>query len=165
MCIRDRTKGVVNQIEHLGRSFSAKDTSKYRRVRFGNIVYTKSPTGNFPYGIVKQSKIKYDVAVSPLYGVYEPIDYATGNLIHLYFEQAENANNYIRSLAQKGAKNTINITTSHFLDKHIIFPIEHKDREFYSNYLDSITRAIIFNEQYLVKLQNFKKGLLQQMFI
>lgn len=100
-------KGVVDQIEHLGRCFAASDTSKYRRVSYGDVVYTKSPTGDFPYGIVKQSKIHRDVCVSPLYGVYKTLNYEVGNLIHAYFELHQLANNYIRPLAQKGAKNTI----------------------------------------------------------
>ena len=50
------SQGVVNQMEYLGRSFAAKDTSKYQVAHFGDLIYTKSPTGSFPYGIVKQSK-------------------------------------------------------------------------------------------------------------
>lgn len=49
------SQGIINQVDHLGRSFSAKDTSKYNVVHYGDLVYTKSPTGSFPYGIVKQS--------------------------------------------------------------------------------------------------------------
>ena len=158
-------KGVVDQIEHLGRSFAASDTSKYRRVHFGDVVYTKSPTGDFPFGIVKQSKIKEDVAVSPLYGVYKPSSYSTGNLLHLYFEQYQYANNYIRSLAQKGAKNTINITTQHFLEKNIIFPYNEVDRVYFSNFFEELNKLIKFNDVELEKAQFLKKGLLQQMFI
>ena len=74
VCSVSVTQGVVNQIEYLGRSFAAKDTLHYNVVKFGDIVYTKSPTGDFPYGIVKRSNIKCDVAVSPLYGVYKPVN-------------------------------------------------------------------------------------------
>ena len=66
------SQGVVNQVDYLGRSFAAKDTSKYNVVHYGDLVYTKSPTGSFPYGIVKQSLSLENVAVSPLYGVYKP---------------------------------------------------------------------------------------------
>src|SRR5436190_9187982 len=62
-------KGLVNQIEHLGRSFSAASTDHYKRVLPGDVIYTKSPTGNFPFGIIKQSKVAKPVIVSPLYGV------------------------------------------------------------------------------------------------
>ena len=67
------SKGIVNQIEYLGRSFAAKDTSRYHVAYPGDVIYTKSPTGEFPYGIVKQSQISIKAALSPLYGVYVPI--------------------------------------------------------------------------------------------
>lgn len=60
-------KGVINQVEHLGRSFSAANTDNYKRVFPGDIIYTKSPTGEFPYGIIKQSKVAKPVIVSPLW--------------------------------------------------------------------------------------------------
>ncbi len=40
-------KGLINQVEHLGRSFSAANTDNYNRVHFGDIVYTKSQQGTF----------------------------------------------------------------------------------------------------------------------
>ena len=60
-------QGIVNQMEYLGRSFAASDTSKYHVVHYGDLVYTKSPTGSFPYGIIKQRYNHNEVAVSPLY--------------------------------------------------------------------------------------------------
>ena len=158
-------KGVVDQVEHLGRSFSASDTSKYGRVKYGDIVYTKSPTGDFPFGIVKQSKLSEDVAVSPLYGVYTPSSYATGNLLHAYFEQHQYANNYIRTLAQKGAKNTINITNQKFLEKTIRFPINEVDREYFSKLFDLLNDSIAKEEQVLNKLIQQKRTLLAQIFV
>ena len=80
------SQGVVNQMEYLGRSFAAKDTSKYHVAHFGDLIYTKSPTGSFPYGIVKQNSNRYKVAVSPLYGVYTPANYFTGVFLQEYFK-------------------------------------------------------------------------------
>ena len=85
--------------------------------------------------------------------------------MHLYFEQSVFANNYIRSLAQKGAKNTINITTQHFLEKEIVFPADEKDRAYISNLFDALNESIQQNESFLDKLRDYKGGLLQQMFI
>ena len=117
------SKGVVNQVEYLGRSFSAKDTSKYHVVHYGDIVYTKSPTGSFPYGIVKQSLNHDNVAVSPLYGVYKPKNFSTGMFLHQYFMSEVNTLNYLHPLIQKGAKNTINITNQRFLENRVAMPI------------------------------------------
>ncbi len=94
-------KGVVNQVEHLGRSYAAEDTSNYNLVSFGDIVYTKSPTGDFPYGIVKQSHVKQDVAVSPLYGVYKPGNFYLGLFLDYYFQSHINANNYLKKIVNK----------------------------------------------------------------
>lgn len=99
------SKGVINQVEYLGRSFAAADTSKYNLAKPNDIIYTKSPTGAFPYGIVKQNKNPYNVIVSPLYAVYTPINKFVGYILDSFFESAANTNNYLESLIQKGAKN------------------------------------------------------------
>ena len=122
VCSVSVSQGIINQIEYLGRSFAAKETSHYNVVKYGDIVYTKSPTGDFPYGIVKRSYIKNAVAVSPLYGVYKPIDDNIGVILHFYFMQPNNAFNYLHPLIQKGAKNTINITNTRFLGNSIPLP-------------------------------------------
>ena len=71
-------KGVVDQVEHLGRSYAANDTSNYSVAHYGDIIYTKSPTGDFLYGIVKQNLLQETVAVSPLYGVFTPMTFGLG---------------------------------------------------------------------------------------
>ena len=88
ICSVSVSQGVVNQIEYLGRSFAAKQTSHYNVVKYGDIVYTKSPTGDFPYGIIKRSDIREDVAVSPLYGVYIPASDSIGVILHFYFRES-----------------------------------------------------------------------------
>jgi type I restriction enzyme S subunit len=83
-------KGLVNQIEHLGRSYAAKDTGHYNRVKPGDIVYTKSPTGEFPLGIIKKSTTEKDVIVSPLYGVFTPTTPHVGEMLDALFESPIN---------------------------------------------------------------------------
>ena len=122
VCSVSVSQGVVNQIKYLGRSFAAKETTHYNVVKYGDIIYTKSPTGDFPYGIVKRSCIKKSVAVSPLYGVYKPICDSIGVILHFYFMQPSNGFNYLHPLIQKGAKNTINITNERFLKNSIPLP-------------------------------------------
>jgi type I restriction enzyme S subunit len=158
-------EGVINQIEHLGRSFAAKNTLNYNVVQFGDIVYTKSPTGDFPYGIVKQSSINHPVAVSPLYGVYKPKNLHWGNILHHYFLSPINANNYLHSLIQKGAKNTINITSQRFLDKAILLPTNEIEIKNISLLLKVISKKIHLEKNVLKKLETQKAFLLQQIFI
>ena len=112
------SQGVINQIEYLGRSFAAKDTSKYNVAHYGDIIYTKSPTGDFPYGIVKQNYNQKEVAVSPLYGVYAPKNYSIGVFLHEYFKSNVNTYNYLHPLIQKGAKNTIDRKSTRLNSSH-----------------------------------------------
>ncbi|HDR7174635.1 restriction endonuclease subunit S [Bacillus sp. FSL R9-6406] len=157
--------GVVNQIEHLGRVFAAKDISKYKVVKLGDIIYTKSPTGEFPYGIVKQSQLNKDVIVSPLYGVYEPLNYHLGYLLHSYFSFPINLNNYLHSIVNKGAKNTININNKTFVSKSLFLPSATEEQQKISNFFLRIDEKIKREEEKLVLLKKQKQGLLQEMFI
>ncbi|HNH49681.1 MAG TPA: restriction endonuclease subunit S, partial [Myxococcota bacterium] len=78
--------GVVNQKEHLGRSFAAADTSHYNLAKPHDVIYTKSPTGEFPFGVVKYNQLGYDVIVSPLYGVFSPETPWVGHILDAYFQ-------------------------------------------------------------------------------
>ena len=165
VCSVSVSQGVINQIEYLGRSFAAKETSHYNVVKYGDIVYTKSPTGDFPYGIVKRSYIKNAVAVSPLYGVYKPINDSIGVFLHFYFMQSNNAFNYLHPLIQKGAKNTINITNDRFLGNSIPFPKAEDEATYIANALTSIQTKIDIERSLLRSYEKEKQYLLRQMFI
>lgn len=158
-------KGVIDQIEHLGRSFAAKDTSNYNLVKYGDIIYTKSPTGDFPYGIIKQSFLNENVVVSPLYGVFKPLNFNLGYILHCYFYYRENTNNYLYSIIQKGAKNTINITNTTFLSKSLILPIDENEQMKIAKLFIELDNKINKEQEKLDYLNEYKKGLLQQMFV
>ena len=159
------SQGVVNQVDYLGRSFAAKDTSKYNVVHYGDLVYTKSPTGSFPYGIVKQSLSLENVAVSPLYGVYKPKNLAVGAYLHEYFMSEINTHNYLHPLIQKGAKNTINITNQRFLENCVLLPTNINELLQISKLLRSLNNKIKYQQDILQQYQKQKQYLLRQMFI
>ncbi len=165
VCSVSVSQGVVNQIEYLGRSFAAKETTHYNVVKHGDIVYTKSPTGDFPYGIVKRSCIKKSVAVSPLYGVYKPICDSIGVILHFYFMQPNNAFNYLHPLIQKGAKNTINISNERFLENSIPLPKTEHETINIGNALTNIQKKVDIEKCLLRLYEKEKQYLLRQMFI
>ena len=156
-------KGLVNQIEHLGRSFAAKDTSNYNRVHYGDIVYTKSPTGDFPLGIVKQSLVKEDVIVSPLYGVFTPKTFELGAILDFYFSSPINANNYLHPVAQKGAKNTINITNKKFLSAKLRLPIDIKEQKKIAQFVQTTKKEMAVLQEILENYKKQKRGLMQKL--
>ena len=158
-------KGLVNQVEHLGRAFSAPDTSKYNLVKPGDIVYKKSPTGDFPLGIIKQSRVDKNVIVSPLYGVFTPETYDLGYILNDYFESNVNTHNYLHPIVQKGAKNTMNITNKTFLSKTLFVPTDKDEQHKIAECLMKFNENIELIEIQKNQVEDFKKGLLQQMFV
>ena len=159
------SRGVINQVDYLGRSFAARDTSKYNVVHYGDLVYTKSPTGAYPYGIVKQNLNQENVAVSPLYGVYIPNSLSIGTYLHEYFMSEINTHNYLHPLIQKGAKNTINITNQRFLENSVPMPVCANELLLISKLLLSFNDKIKYQKSILQQYQKQKQYLLRQMFI
>ncbi|WP_298524657.1 restriction endonuclease subunit S [uncultured Methanobrevibacter sp.] len=157
-------KGLVNQVDHLGRAFSAPDTSKYNLVKPGDIVYTKSPTGDFPLGIIKQSRVDKNVIVSPLYGVFTPETYDLGYILNDYFESDVNTHNYLHPIVQKGAKNTMNITNKTFLSKSLFVPTDKEEQHKIAQCLMKFNENTTLIEMQKNQVEDFKQGLLQQMF-
>ena len=158
------SEGVVNQIDYLGRSFAAADTSHYNVAHKGDIIYTKSPTGEFPFGIVKRNAIESNVAVSPLYGVYKPVTDDVAIYLHYYFCSPINAQNYLHKLIQKGAKNTINITNQRFLENRIPLPDE-KTLAGFEKSISAVYAKFKLEQSLLETLQTQKRYLLKQMFV
>ena len=156
-------KGLVNQVEHLGRSFSAADTRNYNRVLPGDIIYTKSPTGDFPLGIIKQSKLDHEVIVSPLYGVFTPRTYALGVILDALFESPIATKNYLRPLVQKGAKNTISVTNSQFLEGKLRLPMDPKEQEAIAEIINTSNAELALIEAEIEALSRQKRGLMQKL--
>ncbi|MCB4764086.1 MAG: restriction endonuclease subunit S [Sulfurovum sp.] len=156
-------KGLVNQIKHLGRSYSAKDTSNYNLVSPHDIVYTKSPTGDFPYGIIKENKTNKEVIVSPLYGVFSPKNKYVACILDAYFISYIRTNNYLRPLIQKGAKNTMSISNSTFLSRSIKFPKTEQEQQKIAQILTTADKEIELLKNELTALKEQKRGLMQRL--
>ncbi len=156
-------KGLINQIEHLGRSFAAAETGHYNRVLPGDIVYTKSPTGEFPLGIIKQSKISAEVIVSPLYGVFTPATRALGVILDALFESPIAVRNYLHPLVQKGAKNTIAITNRRFLEGKLTLPMDPAEQSAIAAVVEVSQAELTAIEAEIEALQRQKRGLMQKL--
>lgn len=158
-------KSLINQVEHLGRVYAAESTDHYNRVLPGDMVYTKSPTGEFKYGIIKQSRLDKAVIVSPLYGVFTPETRALGYWLDAYFESILNTYNYLHPIVQKGAKNTIAVTNRTFLSNTLKLPVSREEQEKIAGFLMALDAKVAGVAQAVAAAQKWKKGLLQQMFV
>lgn len=154
--------GVVNQIEFQGRSFAGESLNGYKVLDIGQVVYTKSPLKEQPYGIIKSNQFRKGI-VSSLYAVYNCVE-ADSRFIEYYFCDTNRLNQYLRVLIHKGAKNTMNISDEVSISGLVIFP-QKDEQKAIADLLNLYDQLIQLNDQKLEHLKNLKKALLDKMFV
>lgn len=155
--------GIVNQIEHLGRSYAGVSVHNYHVVETGDIVYTKSPLKKNPYGIIKLNKGEAGI-VSTLYAVYKVRkENAIGEFLDCYFSLETNTNRYLRPLVKKGAKNDMKINNAYVLHDRIFVP-KIAEQKRISSFLDTLDYRLIILKQKKTLLEKYKRGLMQNIF-
>lgn len=155
--------GIVNQIEHLGRSYAGVSVHQYHVVEVGDIVYTKSPLKANPFGIIKLNKGKAGI-VSTLYAVYKVNkNTAFGPFIDCYFSLDVNTNRYLRPLVKKGAKNDMKINNAYVLHDKIFVPAIVEQQKI-ASFLSAVDKKIQLLNRKKQLLEQYKKGVMQQLF-
>lgn len=160
-----KEKGVINQIEHLGRSYASDNISNYKVVFPNDVVYTKSPTAGFPFGIIKQNKMDRTGVVSVLYAVFNPKNKEIGGLLDYYFSSPINTYNYLVPLVHRGAKNTMNIGNDEFLKgKKISLPTSVEEQIKVAEFLKAVEDRIFQLNKKKKLLEQYKRNVIQKIF-
>ncbi|WP_051605681.1 restriction endonuclease subunit S [Polaribacter sp. Hel_I_88] len=154
--------GIVNQIEHLGRSYAGASVHNYGVVEFSDMVYTKSPLKANPYGIIKLNKHKAGI-VSTLYAVYKVNEKANGQFIEHYFSLDANLNRYLRPLVRKGAKNTLQITDEESIKGKLFLP-QLEEQKRITHFFNILDKKINQLQEKSNNLERYKKGIMQKIF-
>ena len=155
--------GIVNQIEHLGRSYAGASVHNYGVVEVGDIVYTKSPLKANPYGIIKINKGKAGI-VSTLYAVYKVNEKtAYGDFLDYYFSLDANTNRYLRPLVRKGAKNDMKINNEYVLHDRIFVPTIPEQKRI-AHFFSVLDKKINQLKEKKALLEEYKKGVVQFIF-
>lgn len=155
--------GIVNQIEHMGRSYAGESVHNYHVVETGDIVYTKSPLKANPFGIIKLNKGNAGI-VSTLYAVYHVNKKnAVGEFLDYYFSLDANTNRYLRPLVKKGAKNDMKINNAYVLHDRIFAPTTQEQKRI-SSFFTVLETKIFQLKQKKTLLEQYKKGVMQKIF-
>lgn len=155
--------GVINQIKYQGRSLAGEDVSNYHIVHAGNVVYTKSPLGKQPYGIIKTSET--EGIVSTLYAVYYCRKNVLPKLLDYYFSLDETLNRYLKPLVNIGAKHDMKVNNTDALAGLVTLPSSLSEQQKIVDFFDLIGKQIQIEKDKLEAIKQVKKGLLQQMFM
>jgi len=151
--------GIVNQIELLGRSFAGKSVLDYHVVRTGNVVYTKSPLKEYPYGIVKVNG-GVDGIVSTLYAVYKVKETANGKFVEYYFGLPNRTNRYFKPIVRIGAKHDMKIGNDEVLANYVVFPCVDEQKRI-SDFICLLDERIATQIKIIEKLESLIKGIVE----
>ena len=154
--------GIINQIKHLGRSFAGKSVADYHVVRHGNIVYTKSPLKEYPYGIVKYNR-GVDGIVSTLYAVYETNNKSDGAFVEYYFTSANRINRYFKPIVRIGAKHDMKIGNEEVLQNIVCFP-DIMEQKKIATFLSLLDERIATQRRLIEDLQKLKSAIYDKVF-
>ena len=158
-----REQGIVNQIEFQGRSYAGASVLNYGVVESGDIVYTKSPLKQNPYGIIKTNKGKAGI-VSTLYAVYRPVPGVTdSDYVQTYFEDDVRTNHYLHPLVNKGAKNDMKVSAENALEGKVSFP-SYEEQKSIAELFSRLDDLITLHQRKHDKLVVLKKTMLEKMF-
>ena len=155
--------GIVNQIKFQGRSLAGKTLTNYKVVNTNDVVYTKSPIKNNPYGVIKVNKHKSGI-VSTLYAVYNPTKYVCSNFVELYFNDNLRLNKYLKPIVNIGAKHDMKIANKEVINHNVIFPEVEEQRQICTLFL-KLEKLISLQQRKLEQLKSIKKAMLQKLFV
>jgi type I restriction enzyme S subunit len=155
--------GVINQIEYQGKSLAGENVSNYHVVHSGNIIYTKSPLGKQPYGIIKASQT--EGIVSTLYAVYYCKENVIPEIIDCYFSLDDTLNRYLKPLVNIGAKHDMKINNTDALSGTVTLPSSIDEQKKIVQFFTLIDKQIQTEKKKLEAMKLIKKSLLQQMFV
>ena len=159
-------QGLINQEEYFNKSVSASNVTGYYLLNKGEFAYNKSYSKGYPMGAIKRLNRYEKGVVSTLYICFEIIGNNIGEFYEHFFDSG-NQNRAIHKIAQEGARNhgLLNISVVEFF-RDIKIPKPHPDEQKrIADFLSSLDQKINATDKQLKAAQDFKKGLLQQMFV
>lgn len=155
-------QGVVNQVQLLGRSYAGESVAPYHVVETYDVVYTKSPLKDNPFGIIKQNRGKPGI-VSTLYAVYHCNDPITGQYLENYFSIDSFLNNYLKPIVKRGAKNDMKVNNEDVLLGRIPLPSFDEQRQI-NEVIAHFDHLIELKQKLVEELQSLKKTCMAKMF-
>ena len=157
--------GLINQQEYFSKQIASRDLSKYYLLHKGEYAYNKSYSAGYPMGAIKRLKLYDKGVVSTLYICFSLNEYINSD----YFEQFVESGLLVPELekiAQEGARNhgLLNISLQEFFEVDLKIPSLDEQAKI-ANFLSAIDQKIEIAAHQIEQAKQWKKGLLQQMFV
>ena len=158
--------GLINQRDFFNKSVSADDLTGYYLLKRGDFAYNKSYSNGYPMGATKRLKLYEKGVVSTLYICFSSENEVEAQFYEKYFEGGF-LNHELSKIAQEGARNhgLLNMSVVEFFrDITLDYP-SIKEQEKIADFLTAIDQKIDAISKQIDLTEQYKKGLLQKMFV
>ncbi|TFB27771.1 restriction endonuclease subunit S, partial [Pedobacter alluvionis] len=157
--------GLISQLDFFNKSVSAKDLTGYFLLSKNYFAYNKSYSNGYPMGAIKRLKNYEKGVVSTLYICFDfNSDIDLDFMEHLFEGGIQNSE--LEKIAQEGARNhgLLNIGLADFFNIELTIPSLDEQRCI-GKFLHKLQEKIELEKQLLLKYENQKKYLLENLFI
>lgn len=157
--------GLVSQQDYFNKIVAAKDVTNYYLINKNDFAYNKSYSKGYPMGSIQRLK-DYDKGVlSTLYICFRAKNNYNFKYFDVYFD-AQIMNKPLSMIAQEGVRNhgLLNMSVIDFFNIKIKVPSLAEQTKI-ANFFTLIDDKISAVEGKLEKMKEWKKGLLQTMFV
>lgn len=160
-------QGLVNQEDYFTKSVSAKNVTGYYLLKKGDFAYNKSYSKGYPMGAIKRLTEFGKGVVSTLYICFRVLG---KDSLDAYFEKyfdSGKMNREINKVAQEGARNhgLLNISVGDFFDDIKLTVPSLPEQQKIAGFLTSIDELIESKEKQISSAEQWKKGIMQKMFV
>lgn len=154
--------GIVSRKELLEDTYSNVNHFSYKKTRLNDLVYGKSISASYPYGLFKVNDFR-DGLLSTLYYTFKVKENVFPKFIDCYFSHLNRANNFLRKYVLVGDR-YITADADYLLSGKISLPTQKEEQEKIADFLIQIDERIAQLTAKKEHLEQYKKGITQKIF-
>ena len=154
--------GIVSRKELLEDVYSDVKHKNYKKTRLNDLVYGKSISASYPFGLFKVNNYK-DGLLSTLYYTFKVKDNISPTFLDCYFSHLNRANNFLKKYVLVGDR-YITADADYLLSGKIYLPTEKAEQTRIAQFLIQIDQRIAQLKEKKETLEKYKKGVTQKIF-
>jgi type I restriction enzyme S subunit len=154
--------GIVSRKELLEDTYSNVNHLSCKKTRLNDLVYGKSISASYPYGLFKVNDYK-DGLLSTLYYTFKVKEFVFPKFLDCYFCHLNRANNFLKKYVLVGDR-YITADADYLLSGKIYLPTQKEEQKKITDFLIQFDNRIVQLKEKKENLELYKKGITQKIF-
>lgn len=159
-------KGFVSQAEKFGRDISGKQKNNYTLLEHGEFSYNKGNSKTYTYGCVYANHKNQKIAVPKVFISFKLTDKEFSTNFYEQLFISHYLDKYLAQIISSGARmdGLLNVNKTDFFKIKVPVP-SSKEQQKIADFLTALDQTIAAKSEEIAKVERWKKGLMQKMFV